>query len=141
MTSKRQTDGAPDDADYLRLLQLRTGIRRFLKWSGARAQEAGLTPAHHQLLLAIRGHGGSEAPTIGDVADHLLLRHHSAVQLVDRAEAAGLVTRERDETDHRVVRVTLSKRGGAILRSLAAEHLEELRRIGGFPIHGGSEGD
>jgi len=120
----------PSDADYRRLLELRTGLRRFLKWSGDRAEAAGLTPAQHQLLLAVRGHAGPEAPTIGQLAEHLLLRHHSTVQLVDRAEAAGLLTRTRDDVDHRVVRVALTPAGSRVLASLAAEHLEELRRIG-----------
>jgi DNA-binding MarR family transcriptional regulator len=120
----------PSDADYRRLLELRTGLRRFLKWSGDRAEAAGLTPAQHQLLLAVRGHPEPHAPTIGQLADHLLLRHHSTVQLVDRAEAAGWVVRVRDDADHRVARVTLTTDGERVLASLAAEHLEELRRIG-----------
>jgi len=120
----------PSDADYRRLLELRTGLRRFLKWSGDRAEAAGLTPAQHQLLLAVRGHPDPEAPTIGQLAEHLLLRHHSTVQLVDRAVAAGLLTRTRDDADHRVVRVTLTPAGAQVLASLAREHLEELRRIG-----------
>ncbi|MCU1378955.1 MAG: MarR family transcriptional regulator [Acidimicrobiales bacterium] len=120
----------PSDADYRRLLELRTGLRRFLKWSGDRAEAAGLTPAQHQLLLAVRGHPEPHAPTIGQLADHLLLRHHSTVQLVDRAESAGWVVRVRDDADHRVARVTLTADGERVLASLAAEHLEELRRIG-----------
>lgn len=120
----------PSDADFRRLLELRTGLRRFLKWSGKLAEEAGLTPAQHQLLLAVRGHPEPEAPTIGQLAEHLLLRHHSTVQLVDRAEAAELVSRTRDEADHRVVRVSLTEEGEQILDSLAGEHLEELRRMG-----------
>ncbi|MCU1486205.1 MAG: MarR family transcriptional regulator [Actinomycetia bacterium] len=120
----------PSDADYRRLLELRTALRRFLKWSGDRAEAAGLTPAQHQLLLAVRGHPDPEPPTIGQLAEHLLLRHHSTVQLVDRAEAAGLLTRTRDDLDHRVVRVALTTAGEGVLASLAREHLEELRRIG-----------
>ena len=116
------------DADYGRLLGFRDGLRRFQRWSEDQAKAAGLTPAQHQLLLAMRGHGG--APSIRDVADHLLLRHHSTVQLVDRAEAAGLVVRARDDVDHRVVHVSLTATGEQVLARLAAEHLEELRRIG-----------
>ncbi len=82
------------DEDFAELLRFRDALRRFLRWSEARAKEAGLTPAQHQLLLAIRGHDGD--PTIGDVADHLLLRHHSVVELVDRAERGGLVHRLAD---------------------------------------------
>jgi DNA-binding MarR family transcriptional regulator len=123
------SDGV-SDADYQLLLELRTGLRRFLHWSDERARSVGLTPAQHQALLAIRGHPGVEPPTIGELAEHLLLRHHSTVQLIDRAEAAGLVRRSRDAADHRVVRVSLTCEGEAILASLSAPHREELRRIG-----------
>jgi DNA-binding MarR family transcriptional regulator len=116
--------------DYRHLLEVRTGLRRFLHWSEEQARSAGLTPAQHQLLLAVRGHPGDRPPTIGELADHLLVRHHGAVQLVDRAAAAGLVTRERDAEDHRIVRVHLTPEGDRILESLAARHLDELRRVG-----------
>jgi DNA-binding MarR family transcriptional regulator len=117
-------------ADYRHLLEVRTGLRRFLHWSEEQARSSGLTPAQHQLLLAVRGHPLDRPPTIGDLAEHLLLQHHGAVQLVDRAAAAGLVTRERDADDHRVVHVTLTPQGSRILESLAARHLDELRRVG-----------
>ena len=117
------------DADYARLLEVRDGLRRFLHWSEEQARAAGITPAQHQLLLAVRGHPDGP-PTLGDISDHLLLRHHSAVGLVDRAEEAGLVTRQRDADDHRIVRVALTDRGEATLAALAAEHLEELERVG-----------
>src|SRR3984893_6177252 len=84
------------DADYEDLLALRTGLRRFLRWSDQQAEAAGLTPAQHQLLLAIRGHADPRGPTVGEVADYLMLRHHSAVGLVDRADTAGLIKRVRD---------------------------------------------
>jgi uncharacterized protein YeaO (DUF488 family)/DNA-binding MarR family transcriptional regulator len=118
----------PDSA-YTRLLALRTGLRHFERWSAQQARAAGLTPAHHQLLLAIRGHGDPEGPTIGEVADYLLLRHHSAVGLIDRAESAGLVRRNRSEADHRVVRLQLTQEGAARLEALSALHLEELDRL------------
>ena len=89
---------SPTDEDYRRLLELRTGLRRFLRWSEQHAEAAGLTPAQHQLLLAIRGHDDPRGPTVGDVAGYLMLRHHSAVGLVDRAEKAGLITRGRTPT-------------------------------------------
>ena len=117
------------DAAYQRLLALRTGLRRFERWSAEQAESAGLTPMQHQLLLAIRGHPGPEAPTIGEAAEYLLLRHHSAVGLVDRAEAAGLVERQRDATDHRVVRLRLTARGTECLEALSALHLGELDRL------------
>jgi DNA-binding MarR family transcriptional regulator len=87
-------------------LALRHGLRRFLRWSEEQAERSGLTAAQHQLLLAIRGQRGRLQPTIGMVAQELLLRHHSAVELVDRAEAMGLVRRRRDPADQRVVRLS-----------------------------------
>jgi DNA-binding MarR family transcriptional regulator len=117
------------DADYEDLLALRTGLRRFLRWSEQQAEAAGLTPAQHQLLLAIRGHTDKRGPTMGEVADYLLLRHHSAVGLVDRAEEAGLGARCRDEKDHRNVRLELTTKGAKKLETLSEQHLEELRRL------------
>jgi DNA-binding MarR family transcriptional regulator len=117
------------EADYEDLLTLRTGLRRFLRWSEQQAEAAGLTPAQHQLLLAIRGHADARGPTIGELADYLLLRHHSAVGLVDRADAAGLVERVRDPDDHRVVRLQLTAAGSKRLEALSEVHLEELHRL------------
>jgi len=114
----------PTDADYADLLEFRDSLRRFLHWSEREATAAGITPAQHQLLLAIRGQPAN--PTIGDVAGHLLLRHHSAVGLVDRAERAGLVRRHVDDGDHRVVRVALTPLGMRRLEALSRRHLAEL---------------
>jgi DNA-binding MarR family transcriptional regulator len=115
--------------DYERLLAFRTGLRRFLAWSGQQAEAAGITPAQHQLLLAIRGHPDPRGPTIGDIAGHLLVRHHSAVELIDRAVAAGLVKRRQDSDDSRAVRVSLTSLGGKRLERLTSSHLEELNRL------------
>jgi DNA-binding MarR family transcriptional regulator len=117
------------DHDYEDLLTLRTGLRRYLRWSEQHAEEAGLTAAQHQLLLAVRGHSDRRGPTVGEVADYLLLRHHSAVGLVDRADAAGLVQRIRDPEDHRVVRLQLTAAGTKRLDALSELHLEELTRL------------
>lgn len=117
------------DAVYTRLLTLRTRLRQFERWSEEQARAAGLTAAQHQLLLAIRGHPDPGGPTIGDVAGYLLVRHHSAVGLVDRAEAAGLVTRIRTPEDHRTVRLQLTAQGTKSLEALAAVHVEEVSRL------------
>src|SRR5919197_228660 len=82
-----------EQSDFEHLLELRTGLRRFMRWSEQQAQAAGLTPAKHQLLLAVKGHPDPAGPTIGEVADYLVLRHHSAVGLIDRAVSDGLVKR------------------------------------------------
>ena len=118
----------PDSA-YAKLLALRSGLRRFERWSEQQAKAAGLTPAQHQLLLAIRGHDDSRGPTIGEVADYLLLRHHSTVELIDRADTAGLLTRYRDPDDHRQVRLRLTRTGAQRLEALSALHLEEIKRL------------
>ena len=129
------------DEDYRRLLEFRTGLRRFVRWSEEQARSVGLSPAQHQLMLAVRGHPDGRGPTIGDVADYLLLRHHSTVELVDRAEAAGLVRRRPDRDDQRIVRLRLTARGADKLRRLTAVTLEELARLspGQQPVWAGLE--
>ncbi len=111
------------------MLQLRTGLRRFLHWSEQQAEEHGLTPAQHQLLLAIRGSSASRGPTIGELSQALVLRHHSVVGLVDRAQAAGLVVRQRDPNHHSLVHVRLTDSGRKALRGLALVHLREIAEL------------
>ena len=119
------------DEDYQRLLEFRTGLRRFLAWSRSQASGAGLAPSQHQLLLAIRGHHDQDSgPTIGDVAGYLLLKPHSAAELVGRAHKAGLVQRLSDPEDARVVRLRLTKLAEKKLESITAATLEELERMG-----------
>jgi DNA-binding MarR family transcriptional regulator len=119
-----------DQRDYERLLAFRTGLRRFLYWSGQQAEAAGITPAQHQLLLAVHGHPDPRGPTVGDIAGYLLVRHHSAVELIDRAATAGLVTRQADSQDGRTVRIALTTLGRERLETLATSHIEELARLG-----------
>ncbi|MET0832294.1 MAG: MarR family winged helix-turn-helix transcriptional regulator, partial [Acidimicrobiia bacterium] len=116
-------------AQYRRLLELRHGLRVFLRWSADRAREAGLTPSQHQLLLAVRGHPHPDGPTVGDLAGHLVLRHHSTVELIDRCAAAGLVERVPDTGDSRSVRVHLTGAGAERLARLSELHLAELGRL------------
>ena len=115
--------------DYENLLAFRASLRRFLHWSQAKARDAGLTPAQHQLLLAIKGHRGVQGPAVGDLAGYLLLRHHSTVELVNRAEAAGLVERSGDDIDGRVTRVRLTAEGEQRLSQLTPAHLDELQNL------------
>jgi len=116
-------------SDFENLLAFRTGLRRFLHWSQTQARAVGLTPAQHQLLVAIKGHPGGQDPTISDLAEYLLLRHHSVVELVDRAAIAGVVTRQRDAEDGRLTRVALTPDGEARLARLGPAHLDELRNL------------
>ena len=120
---------SPDQADFEHLLELRTGLRRFLRWSEEQAKSAGLTGAKHQLLLSIRGHPDPAGPTIGEIADYLVLRHHSAVGLVDRAEKDGLVKRNPDPESKSVVRVTLTPAGRAKLDALSEAHMQEITHL------------
>ena len=117
------------DQDYARLLTVRTGLRQFERWSAEQAAEHGLTGSQHQLLLAVRGDADAVGPTIGQAAEYLLIRHHSAVELVDRSVRAGLLERVRDAEDHRVVRLRLSPAGERMLADLSSAHLEELARL------------
>jgi DNA-binding MarR family transcriptional regulator len=118
------------DDDYWRLLEFRSAIRKFLAYSKTQAAKLDLTPTQHQLLLAIRGHKGERGPTVGDVAEWLLIRHHSAVELIDRAESGGLVERSVDEDDQRVVRLSLTSSGAAKLERISEANLAELGRLG-----------
>lgn len=121
------------DEDFERLLAFRDELRRFLQWSEAEAKQLGLTSGQHQLLLTVRGHPGG-SPSITDIAEHLLVRHHSVVELVDRAESSGLVRRVVDPGDQRVVRVALTAKGDRLLATLSATHLEELSRWSTSPF-------
>lgn len=117
------------DADYSRLLRLRTRLRKFEHWSAEQAAAMGLTASQHQLMLAIRGHSAQEGPTIGEVADYLLVRHNTAVELANRTQELGLIDRHRDGADHRVVRLALTDEGRERLNALSADHIEELARL------------
>lgn len=118
------------DGEFEQLLALRTGLRRFLHWSEEQAKVAGITPAQHQLLLAVRGHQGDVGPTIGELAGYLLLRPHSASELIDRAVAAGLISRSPDPGNASIVRIALTPLGTEKLRELSAAHLQELAELG-----------
>ena len=117
------------DADYQRLLAFRSELRGFLRWSEQAAHEAGLTPSLHQLLLVLRASPTPPGPTIGQAAEELHIRHHSAVELAQRAETAGLIRRARDTVDHRRVHLELTARGREQLEVLTREHLTRIQTL------------
>jgi len=117
------------DRQYHELLLFRVRLRRFLRWSEVEARAVGLTPAQHQLLLAVRGHQDERGPTISELAGYLALRHHSVVELLDRAETGGLVIRTPDPDDGRVARILLTSVGRARLEELSQLHLQELQQV------------
>src|SRR5579863_4147498 len=117
-------------AEYRALAEFRYQIRRFLFFSEEQARSCGSEPQQHQLLLAIRGLPGDKRPTIGELAARMHLRHHSTVELVDRLEARGAVTRESSGEDRREVIVHLTHSGIGLLRRLSLSHRDELDHAG-----------
>ena len=113
--------------EYEALAEFRTQIRQFLAFSENAARAAGLEPAQHQALLALKGLPPGERPTIGAVAQRLLVRHHSAVGLVDRLAQRGLVRRLPGEEDGREIHLQITPAGEKVLRRLALAHRAELR--------------
>ncbi|HEY4274446.1 MAG TPA: MarR family transcriptional regulator [Rhizomicrobium sp.] len=113
--------------DYRALAGIRRGMRQFLEFSAGAAQAAGLTPAQHQALLAIKGM--PEPVTVGALAEWLGIRHHSAVGLVDRLAGLKLLARKPDPADGRRVLLQLSSRADAKLAALSQIHRAELRRF------------
>jgi DNA-binding MarR family transcriptional regulator len=122
---------APDlsTADYRSLAGFRHALRVFLSFSEQAARDAGLAPTQHQLLLAIKGWDGPAEPTISDMADRLVLRHHSVVELVQRARQAGLVVVHDAPTDRRRQHLSLTPLGAEKLAVLSRRHRDELRRF------------
>lgn len=114
------------DRDYQALARLRSGLRRFLEFSESAARSAGVTPAQHQLLLAVRGHPSTEPPSVTDIAEVLRRRRHSIVELIDRAREHDLVRSEADPTDARRRLITLTPRGLEAIEHLSAVHRREL---------------
>lgn len=127
--ARRPAEAPFTDADYELLARFRFALRTFLHFSEQSARGAGLTPAQHQLLLAVKGFPGDQDPALTDVADMLQLKRHSAGELLDRALANGLVTRRVDPDDRRKVLVRLTPEGERRLRELTAQHRDELRRF------------
>jgi len=116
--------------EYETLADLRYSLRQFLHFSEEAAHNAGVTPQQHQALLAIKGFPEKRGITIGELAERLRVRHHSAVGLVDRLVLKNFVTREHHPADRRQVFLALTERGEKMLEKLSAAHKEQLRRVG-----------
>ena len=116
--------------DFEALARFRFGIRRYLRSSEEIVRQHGLTPQHYQLLLALMGFPGREWATVTELASLLQLRHHSVVELINRAVKQGLVRRGADPTDARLVQVSLTLEGEHVLARLSALHRDELERMG-----------
>ncbi len=116
--------------DYAELASFRHALRDFLRFSEAAAAHEGLTSQHYQAMLILRGWPDGRAVSISDLAQQLLIKHNSAVGLVDRLAHECLVVRSASTVDRRKVELRLSPRGRQVLARLAATHCDELRRIG-----------
>ena len=117
-------------AQYETLAAFRYELRRFLHFSETAAQTNGITPQRHQALLAIKGFPGRDRITVGELAERLQLRHHSAVGLIDRLVAEKLVVRKSSLEDRRQVLIQLTGQGEKTLEKLAFLHHEQLKQIG-----------
>ncbi len=115
--------------EYEILAEFRYALRRFLRFSESAAREVGLTPQQHQALLAIQGFPGREQITIGELAERLQIRHHSAVGLADRLEAERLIKRVPGADDRRKVYISLTAHGQSMIEKLSALHHEQLVRL------------
>jgi DNA-binding MarR family transcriptional regulator len=116
--------------DYETLAALRYSLRLFLHFSEEAAETAGVAPQQHQALLAIKGFPGRDHVTIGELAERLQIRHHSAVGLVNRLVANGFITRRQADEDRRQVHLALTQRGESVLAKLSAIHKQQLQRMG-----------
>ena len=119
-----------DQSEYETLAAFRHALRQFLHFSEQAAEAVGLTPQQHQALLAVQGFHGGQGPSVGQLAERLQIRPHSAVGLVDRLIVRRLLRRQPSLEDRRQVRLALTPAGLALLEKLSLTHREELRRIG-----------
>ncbi|MDN5928562.1 MAG: MarR family transcriptional regulator [Hyphomicrobiales bacterium] len=131
----------PTQTDYSALAEFRYVLRRFLDFSEKAARKAGLAPRQHQALLVIKGYRGGDPISVGDLAERLVIHHHSAVELTNRLVESGLVVRLHDENDQRRVLLCLTERADERLEELSGAHLDELSRIGPLLSQFFEEGD
>lgn len=117
-------------SDYQALAEFRYQIRRYLHFSEQVIKQAGLERGQYQLMLAVKGMPAGVRPRIRELATRMQIRHHSAVELVNRLEAGGFVHRTRAEDDRREVLLALTPRGQKVLSELALHHHDELRTAG-----------
>lgn len=118
------------DAEYIALAEFRYQLRKFSRHMEEQVRKLGLNPQQYQVVLALRGLPGGQAPTVGRLAERMQLNHNSMVELVDRCEHSGLLRRTRSDADRRQVTLAITGRGEALLRKLGTAAREELRGSG-----------
>ena len=127
---RRPSSGRSELKIYRARAEFRHQIRRFLRFTDESARLAGLEGRQHELLVAIKGLPGTSSATVGRLARRLQVKHHSAVELIDRSEERRLVERVRDSSDRRRVLVKITPKGERLLRRLSPSHQKELRVVG-----------
>ncbi len=120
---------AVSKTEYEILSEFRYTLRRFIRFSEAAARRHGLTPQQHQALLAIKGFPGRDKVTVGELAERLQIKHHSAVGLANRLEAQDLIVRSPAVSDRRKVYLALSPHGHTVIDKLSSLHQEELLKL------------
>ena len=130
MGDQRPTRAVISKSEYEALAEFRRQLRLFLSFSEEAAKQVGLSPHQYQAMLAIKGFPGREQATLGEIAETLQIRHHSAVGLVNRLAQQGYVEREVAAEDRRRVYVHLTSLGSQLLEQLANVHKQELKHMG-----------
>lgn len=129
LADENREDETLSRAQYVALASFRYELRRFLAFSESAAHGAGLPPQQHQALLAIAGFDGDGAPTVGALAERLMIAAHTAAELVARMVDAGLITKAPAPEDRRKVRLALTQKAETLLAELSAAHLNELKSL------------
>lgn len=121
-------------AEHAALTEISQSVRGFIRIMEDVARDSGLEPQQYQLLLSVKAMPRGERPTILGISRSLDIRHHTAVELVDRAEARGLVVRRRDSVDRRLVVVELTRDGDDAVKRAARYHVRRLRAEGAMLV-------
>jgi DNA-binding MarR family transcriptional regulator len=112
--------------DYEALAELRYLGRKFLRFSKDLLRaKAGLNPEQYEALLAIKAFPGNSL-TISQLSERLQVKHHSAVNIVDRLVERKLVRRQPGERDRRERHIELTAKGKTLIEELATVHYREL---------------
>ena len=114
--------------DYQALAEFRYLLRKFLRFSKDFLRTtAGLNPEQYEALLAVKAFAAPVGLTISELSERLQVKHHSAVNIVDRLVERKLITREAGETDRRRRHVQLTAKGEKLIEELAPVHRKEIR--------------
>ena len=130
MLRRKTTSTVAVSAKLAAIAEFRFRLRRFLSFSETASEELGVPAQQYQLIQVVAAVPGDRAATISYIAERMLLRHNSTVELVDRAEKSGLVRRVIDESDHRRSVVDITEEAEAVLSQLVSRHLAELQSEG-----------